>query len=68
MNYSKILKRKGSSCRMLDRCDICGAYLEDGGLLCERCREDMNRRIKHRNERNENRVKELEIAYESVRN
>lgn len=53
---------------MLDRCDICGAYLEDGGLLCEKCREDMKRRINHRNERNENRVKELEVAHESVRN
>lgn len=36
---------------MSERCDCCGAYLEAGGLLCERCREDMKRRINHRKER-----------------
>jgi hypothetical protein len=36
---------------VLDRCDICGAYLEDGGLLCEKCRKDMKLRISHRKER-----------------
>lgn len=30
---------------MPERCDFCGAYLEDGGLLCEKCRKDMKRRI-----------------------
>ena len=28
-----------------ERCDCCGAYLEDGGLLCEKCRKDMKYRI-----------------------
>lgn len=53
---------------MPERCDCCGAYLEDGGLLCEKCQKDMKRRINHRNQKDENRVKELEVAYESVRN
>lgn len=30
---------------MPERCDCCGAYLEDGGFLCEKCRKDMKRRI-----------------------
>ena len=52
---------------MLKRCDCCGAYLEDGGLACEECRKDMKNRINHRNQRNENRANEPEVAYESVR-
>lgn len=38
---------------MLERCDCCGAYLEDGGLACEECRKDMKNRINHRNQRND---------------
>ena len=49
---------------MLERCDCCGAYLEDGGLACEECRKDM--KINHRNQRNENRANEPEVAYEFV--
>ena len=53
---------------MPERCDCCGMYLKDDGLLCEKCRRDMKFRIKHRSLINEERVEELEVAYESVRN
>ena len=51
---------------MLERCDCCGAYLEDDSLVCEECLKDMKHRIKHRNQRNENRANESEVTYESV--
>lgn len=51
---------------MLERCDYCGAYREGGGLVCEECRKDMKNRINHRNQRNENRANEPEVAYEFV--
>lgn len=53
---------------MLERCDCCGAYLEDSGLLCEKCRKDMKRQINHRKHMNENRMQEAEVNYETVRN
>lgn len=53
---------------MMERCDRCGAYLEDGGLLCEKCRKDMKHRINHRKQMNENRMQEAEVNYEAVRN
>ena len=51
---------------MLERCDCCGAYLEDVGMVCEECLKDMKHRINRRNQRNENRAKESEVVYESV--
>lgn len=51
---------------MLERCDCCGAYLEGNDLVCEECLRGMKCRINHRNQRNENRVQEPEVVYESV--
>lgn len=53
---------------MPERCDRCGAYLEDGGNLCEKCQMDMKQRINHRKQMNENRMQEAEVNYEAVRN
>lgn len=53
---------------MPEKCDRCGAYLEDGGLLCEKCRKDMKHRINHRMQMCENRMQEAEVNYEAVRN
>ena len=51
---------------MLERCDCCGAYREGGDLVCEGRLKDMKHRINHRNQRNENRANEPEVAYEFV--
>ena len=51
---------------MLERCDCCGAYPEDGGLACEGVPERYEEPINHRNQRNENRANEPEVAYEFV--
>ena len=49
---------------MLERCDCCGAYLEDGGLACEECRKDMKNRINHRNQRStEKPVRKRRVTY-----
>lgn len=53
---------------MPERCDCCGVYLEGGGILCEKCRKNMKRRINHRKQMNENRIQEAEVNYEAVRN
>ena len=53
---------------MSEKCDRCGAYLEDGGILCEKCRKDMKQRINHRNQIDKNRIQEPEGYYEVVRN
>lgn len=53
---------------MPERCDRCGAYLEDGGILCEKCRMDMKQRISRRNRIDENRMQESEVNCETVRN
>lgn len=31
---------------MLDRCDVCGAYLEEDGRLCRRCRDKAIQRMR----------------------
>lgn len=31
---------------MLDRCDVCGAYLEEDGRLCRRCRDKAAQRMR----------------------
>lgn len=51
---------------MPERCDCCGAYLEDGGILCEKCRKELMQHINHRNRIDENR--ESEVDYETLRN
>lgn len=52
----------------MERCDLCGEYLENGGLICEKCRKDMKQRISRRNQMDENRMQEPEVDYETVRN
>lgn len=49
----------------MERCDRCGAYLIDGGLICEKCRKELKQRSR-RSQMYENR--EAEVNYETVRN
>lgn len=51
---------------MLERCDCCGAYLEESGIICEKCRKELMQQISHRNRINENR--ESEVDCETLRN
>lgn len=38
--------RKRKMNNMLDRCDVCGAYLEEDGRLCRRCRDKAIQRMR----------------------
>ncbi len=38
--------RKRKMNNMLDRCDACGAYLEEDGRLCRRCRDKAIQRMR----------------------
>lgn len=40
--------RKRKMNNMLDRCDVCGAYLEEDGRLCRRCRDKAIQRMRKR--------------------
>lgn len=42
---------------MPERCDCCGAYANNGGLLCEACRKGIMHRIGRRNTADEDKRK-----------
>lgn len=54
---------------MLDRCDACGAYLEEDGRLCQRCRDKAIQRMRKQRMEYEsefNKSIELEEIYELI--
>lgn len=50
---------------MLDRCDACGAYLEEDGRLCQRCRDkaiQRMRKVQQESARGAEVIEELEAS------
>ena len=61
--------RKKKMDNMLDRCDACGAYLEEDGRLCQRCRDKAIQRMRKRRtgyETEFDKSIELEEIYELI--
>lgn len=60
-------KRKMNN--MLDRCDVCGAYLEEDGRLCRRCRDKAIQRMRKQRTEYESEFEksvDLEEIYELI--
>lgn len=60
-------KRKMNN--MLDRCDACGAYLEEDGRLCRRCRDKAIQRMRKQRTEYESEFEksvDLEEIYELI--
>ncbi|CDC47086.1 unknown [Clostridium sp. CAG:58] len=54
---------------MLDRCDVCGAYLEEDGRLCRRCRDKAIQRMRKQRTEYESEFEksvDLEEVYELI--
>ena len=54
---------------MLDRCDACGAYLEEAGRLCRRCRDKAIQRMRKQRTEYESEFEksvDLEEIYELI--
>ncbi len=61
--------RKRKMNNMLDRCDVCGAYLEEDGRLCRRCRDKAIQRMRKQRTEYESEFEksvDLEEVYELI--
>lgn len=61
--------RKRKMNNMLDRCDACGAYLEEDGRLCQRCRDKAIQRMRKQRTKYESEFEksvDLEEIYELI--
>lgn len=61
--------RKRKMNNMLDRCDACGAYLEEDGRLCQRCRDKAIQRMRKQRTEYESEFEksvDLEEIYELI--
>ena len=61
--------RKRKMNNMLDRCDGCGAYLEEDGRLCRRCRDKAIQRMRKQRTEYESEFEksvDLEEIYELI--
>lgn len=61
--------RKRKMNNMLDRCDVCGAYLEEDGRLCRRCRGKAIQRMRKQRTEYESEFEksvDLEEIYELI--
>jgi hypothetical protein len=61
--------RKRKMNNMLDRCDVCGAYLEEDGRLCRRCRDKAIQRMRKQRTEYESEFEksvDLEEIYELI--
>lgn len=61
--------RKKKMNNMLDRCDVCGAYLEEDGRLCRRCRDKAIQRMRKQRTEYESEFEksvDLEEIYELI--
>mgnify|MGYP003175674136 FL=1 len=61
--------RKRKMNNMLDRCDVCGAYLEEDGRLCRRCRDKAIQRMRKQRTEYESEFEksvDLEVIYELI--
>lgn len=61
--------RKRKMNNMLDRCDVCGAYLEEDGRLCQRCRDKAIQRMRKQRTEYESEFEksvDLEVIYELI--
>lgn len=61
--------RKRKMNNMLDRCDACGAYLEEDGRLCRRCRDKAIQRMRKQRTEYESEFEksvDLEEIYELI--
>lgn len=61
--------RKRKMNNMFDRCDVCGAYLEEDGRLCRRCRDKAIQRMRKQRTEYESEFEksvDLEEVYELI--
>ena len=61
--------RKRKMNNMLDRCDVCGVYLEEDGRLCRRCRDKAIQRMRKQRTEYESEFEksvDLEEIYELI--